>query len=362
MTKLSNLFATLLFASNVIAQNGSGSPSNGGGSNDIEAACSTPECFAGNKLTYYVIYSSECTRERYTEEVCLGSDEWCAHSTRLKFYGSKEKCLAVRPKPQGNVPWQDGGNVDCTDTSEQCLGTDAICSSLPNEILIADSIESNLDEFEQRCLDQRSKPGSSSPPSAPENPPKEPEEPPKEPEEPSKEPEEPSKEPEEPSKEPEEPSKEPEEPPKQQQQQPPPEEPFFHLPDSPGCSKPGADEEACLGTMAWCDKQHQRQQQEGGKNACLLARGLDLPAFEAMFQQGLVAPVRESILTVAMNVTRNAALREILLNATVETAQKAMAADLSGFMDKVQGSLERHALEGTRKGLERHAGQKLFEA
>ncbi|EJP60825.1 uncharacterized protein BBA_10228 [Beauveria bassiana ARSEF 2860] len=137
-----------------------------------------------------------------------------------------------------------------------------------------------------------------------------------------------------------------------------PETPSFQLPDSEGCSKPGADEEPCLGSIAWCDK-HGQQRVLGDKNTCLLTRGLDVKAFEEAIREGLIAPVKESILTWAQNVTKNAAFREVLLRSTAEAAQKSITTDLSGYMTKVQASLERQALEGLRKGLEKYAGQKL---
>ncbi|KAM3547296.1 hypothetical protein ARSEF4850_010109, partial [Beauveria asiatica] len=161
MTKLSNLFASALFVSNVIAQNGNGSPvseypssslayaqelqntnasyhgqggnqqASGGSNKDIESSCSTPECFQGKKLSYYFVYSPECTgRERHTEEVCLGSDAWCSHSGRAKLYGSKAKCLELRPKPQSKTPWLPGSKAPCSDESEKCLGTDDACSGI----------------------------------------------------------------------------------------------------------------------------------------------------------------------------------------------------------------------------------------
>ncbi|KAK8142227.1 hypothetical protein G3M48_009138 [Beauveria asiatica] len=351
MTKLSNLFATALFVSNVIAQNGNGSPvseypssslsyaqepqntnasyhgqggnqqASGGSNKDIEASCSTPECFQGKKLSYYLVYSPECTgRERHTEEVCLGSDAWCSHSGRAKLYGSKAKCLELRPKPQSKAPWLPRSKAPCSDESEKCLGTDGACSSIENEVLVAEAVEMDLDVFRKLCLQQRSKEGAADPPEQGPSPPKE------TPKPPAASPKPPAQ----------------------------PETPSFQLPDSEGCSKPGADEEPCLGSIAWCDKHGQ-----GDKNACLLTRGLDVKAFEETFQ-GLIAPVKQGILTWAQNVTKNAALREILFNSTKEAAQKSITTDLSGYMDKVQGSLGKQALEGLRKGLEKYAGQKLF--
>lgn len=346
MTKLSNLFATALFVSNVIAQSGNGSPvsespstfpthkkvntdmraiiqdgnqqASGGGNKDIEASCSTPECFEGKKLSYYIVYSSECiSREQHTQEVCLGSDAWCRHGGRAKLYGSKEKCLELRPKPQSKAPWLPKSDASCSDESEKCLGTDDACSNIENEVLVAEAVEMDLDVFEKLCLEQRSKEGDADKTEQDPSPPKEPPMPPAQPETSS-----------------------------------------FQLPDSEGCSKPGADEEPCLGSIAWCDK-HGQQQGLGDRNACLLTRGLDVKAFEETFQ-GLVAPVKESILTWAQNVTKNAALREILFNSSAQAAQKSITTDLSGYMDKVQGSLENQALEGLRKGLEKYAGQKLF--
>ncbi|KAM3429054.1 hypothetical protein MY4824_008477 [Beauveria thailandica] len=327
MTKLSNLLATALFVSNVIAQNGNGSPggnqqASGGSNKDIEASCSTPECFQGKKLSYYFVYSPECTgRERHTEEVCLGSDVWCSHSGRAKLYGSKAKCLELRPTPQSKAPWLPRSKAPCSDESEKCLGTDDACSSLENEVLVAEAVEMDLDVFRKLCLQQRSKEGAADPPEQGPSPPKE------TPKPPAASPKPPAQ----------------------------PETPSFQLPDSEGCSKPGADEEPCLGSIAWCDKHGQG----GDKNACLLTRGLDVKAFEETFQ-GLIAPVKQGILRWAQNVTKNAALREILFNSTKEAAQKSIATDLSGYMDKVQGSLGKQALEGLRKGLEKYAGQKLF--
>ncbi|KAM3450543.1 hypothetical protein MY3296_006006 [Beauveria thailandica] len=326
MTKLSNLFATALFVSNVIAQKGNGSPggnqqASGGSNKDIEASCSTPECFQGKKLSYYFVYSPECTgRERHTEEVCLGSDAWCSHSGRAKLYGSKAKCLELRPKPQSKAPWLPRSKAPCSDESEKCLGTDDACSSIENEVLVAEAVEMDLDVFRKLCLQQRSKEGAADPPEQGPSPPKE------TPKPPAASPKPPAQ----------------------------PETPSFQLPDSEGCSKPGADEEPCLGSIAWCDKHG-----HGDKNACLLTRGLDVKAFEETFQ-GLIAPVKQGILTWAQNVTKNAALREILFNSTKEAAQKSITTDLSGYMDKVQGSLGKQALEGLRKGLEKYAGQKLF--
>ncbi|KAM3551159.1 hypothetical protein MY1884_007858 [Beauveria asiatica] len=192
--------------------------------------------------------------------------------------------------------------------------------SLKNEVLVAEAVEMDLDVFRKLCLQQRSKEGAADPPEQGPSPPKETRKPP---------------------------AASPK-PPAQ------PETPSFQLPDSEGCSKPGADEEPCLGSIAWCDKHGQ-----GDKNACLLTRGLDVKAFEETFQ-GLIAPVKQGILTWAQNVTKNAALREILFNSTKEAAQKSIATGLSGYMDKVQGSLGKQALEGLRKGLEKYAGQKLF--
>ncbi|EFZ04304.2 hypothetical protein X797_012044 [Metarhizium robertsii] len=326
MTKLFNLFATLLLVSSVLAQNGSDSPSNGkegdkpaGGSSnkDIEAACSAPECFEGKKLSYYIAYSPECTKDHHTEEVCLGSDAWCGHGNRPELYGSKQKCLELRPTPQRKAPWQPGGKAGCTDETEACRGTEVVCSILLNEILVAQYIEFDIDNFKKLCLEQRSKQGNS-PPKEDNSPPKESNNPPKQ-----------------------------------------PDKPFFQLPNSESCSKLGADEEPCLGTIEWCDK-HGQHQGLGDKYACLLSRGFDLKAFEETFQKRLIAPVKDGILTWAQNVTKNAAIREILLNATTETTQRAITTDLSGFMDKVKGSLQRQTLEGVRKGLETYAGQKLF--
>ncbi|KAM3465178.1 hypothetical protein MY5147_009346 [Beauveria neobassiana] len=332
MTKLSNLFATALFVSNVIAQTDGNQPASGGSNKDIEASCTTPECFQDKKLSYYIVYSPECTSaEQHTEEVCLGSDAWCSHGGRAKLYGSKEKCLELRPKPQSKAPWLPRSDAPCSDESEKCLGTEDACSHIENEILVAEAVEMDLDVFEKLCIEQRSKEGTAD---QPEQGPSSPKETPK------------------PS-----PTASPE--PSAQPAQPEtPETPSFQLPDSEGCSKPGADEEPCLGSIAWCEK-HGQQQGLGDKNACLLTRGLDVKAFEETFQ-GLVAPVKESILTWAQNVTKNAALREILFNSTAEAAQKSVTTDLSGYMDKVQGSLEKQAVEGLRKGLEKYAGQKLF--
>ncbi|KAH0594669.1 hypothetical protein MHUMG1_07503 [Metarhizium humberi] len=298
MTKLFNAFATLLFVSSVIAQNGRNSPLNakvgdkpaGGSSNkDIEAACSAPECFEGKTLPYYIAYSPECTKDHHTEEVCLGSDAWCGHGNRPELYGSKQKCLELRPTSQRKAPWQPEGKAGCTDETEACLGTEV----------------------------QRSKQGNS-PPKEDNSPPKESNNPPKQ-----------------------------------------PDKPLFQLPNLESCPKPCADEEPCLGTIEWCDK-HGQQQGLGDKYACLLTRGFDLKALEETFRKRLIAPVKDGILTWAQNVTKNAAIREILLNATTETTQKAITTDLSGFMDKVKGSLQRQTLEGVRKGLETYAGQKLF--
>ncbi|KAM3518499.1 hypothetical protein MY4038_010085 [Beauveria bassiana] len=287
MTKLSNLFATALFVSNVIAQTDGNQPASGGSNKDIEASCTTPECFQDKKLSYYIVYSPECTSaEQHTEEVCLGSDAWCSHGGRAKLYGSKEKCLELRPKPQSKAPWLPRSDAPCSDESEKCLGTEDACSHIENEILVAEAVEMGLDVFEK--LSRPRKPSKPPPTASPE------------------------------------PSAQPAQ----------PETPSFQLPDSEGCSKPGADEEPCLGSIAWCEK-HGQQQGLGDKNACLLTRGLDVKAFEETFQ-GLVAPVKESILTWAQNVTKHAALREIF------------------------GSLEKQALEGLRKGLEKYAGQKLF--
>lgn len=255
--------------------------------------------------------------------MCLGSDAWCSHGNRKTLYGSAEKCLALRPKPAAKAPWQPKGGADCGGAeTEKCLGTNAACSNIENEVLVAEAVSFDLDVFEKLCLDQRAKQGDSSPPEqgAAGSPPAGDAKPP--PTEGSAE---------------------------------APAQPSFALPDSEGCSAPGADEEPCLGSVAWCEKHG-----EGGKNACLLARGLDLAAFEAAFRKGVVAPVKEGILTWAQNVTRNAAFREILLNSTAEAAQKTIATDLSGYMDTVKASLEKQALEGLRKGLEKYAGQKLF--
>ena len=108
-----------------------------------------------------------------------------------------------------------------------------MCSILLNEILVAQYIEFDIDNFKKLCLGQRSKQGNS-PPKESNNPPKQ------------------------------------------------PDKPFFQLPNSESCSKPGADEEPCLGTIEWCDK-HGQQQGLGDKYACLLTRGLDLKAFERDF-------------------------------------------------------------------------------
>ncbi|EGX88831.1 hypothetical protein CCM_08877 [Cordyceps militaris CM01] len=312
MTKLSNIFATLLLVSKAIAQNGSGSPdsdapASGGSNKDIEASCSTPECFEGKTLTYYIVYSAECTgRDRHPEEVCLGSDAWCSHGNRKTLYGSAEKCLALRPKPAAKAPWQPKGGADCGGAeTEKCLGTNAACSNIENEVLVAEAVSFDLDPSGagRRRLAARGRREASA----------------------------------------------------DRGQRRGARAAAFALPDSEGCSAPGADEEPCLGSVAWCEKHG-----EGGKNACLLARGLDLAAFEAAFRKGVVAPVKEGILTWAQNVTRNAAFREILLNSTAEAAQKTIATDLSGYMDTVKASLEKQALEGLRKGLEKYAGQKLF--
>ncbi|OAR00146.1 hypothetical protein LLEC1_06280 [Akanthomyces lecanii] len=355
MTRFSNLFATALFVSSVIAQDGNGSPvskppssfpthkksktnmraiiqdgnqqASGGSNKDIEASCSTPQCFQGKKLSYYVVYSPECTsRDRHTEEVCLGSDAWCSHGDRAKLYGSKEKCLEVRPKPQSKAPWLPKSDAPCSDESEKCLGTDEACTYIENEILVAEAVDMDLDVFEKLCLEQRSKQGDADKPEQGPSPPQETPTPPAQPTQPA--------------------------------QPAQPEKPSFQLPDSEDCSKPGADEEPCLGSIAWCDK-HGQEQGLGDRNACLSTRGLDVKAFDDAFQ-GLVAPFKESILTWAQNVTKNAALREILFNSTAEAADKSITADLSGYMDKVQGALEKQALDGLRKGLEKYAGQKLW--
>lgn len=293
----------------------------GSSNKDVEASCSTPECFQGKKLSYYIVYSSECIdQEQHTQEVCLGSDEWCSHGDSVKLYGSKDKCLELRPKPQSKAPWLPRGDASCSDNSEKCLGTDDTCSRIINEVAVAIAVQMDLDVFEKLCLEQRSKEGGADKTEQGPSPPKDTPTPPAPPET--------------------------------------PETPPFQLPDSEGCSKPGTDEEPCLGSIAWCDK-HGQQQGLGGRNACLLTRGLDVKAFEETFQ-GLVAPIKESILTWAQNVTKNAALREILFNSTAQAAQKSITTDLSEYMAKVQGSLENQALEGLRKGLEKYTGQKLF--
>ncbi|PMB67647.1 hypothetical protein BM221_005815 [Beauveria bassiana] len=326
MTKLSNLFATALFVSNVIAQTftiiqDGNQPASGGSNKDIEASCTTPECFQDKKLSYYIVYSPECTSaEQHTEEVCLGSDAWCSHGGRAKLYGSKEKCLELRPKPQSKAPWLPRSDAPCSDESEQCLGTEDACSHIENEILVAEAVEMDLDVFEKLCIKQRSKEGTADQPEQGPSPPKETPKPP--------------------------PTASPE--PSAQPAQP--ETPSFQLPDSESCSKPGADEEPCLGSIAWCEK-HGQQQGLGDKNACLLTRGLDVKAFEETFQ-GLVAPVKESILTWAQNVTKHAALREIFVQFDGRGGAKEHHDGL--------GSLEKQALEGLRKGLEKYAGQKLF--
>ncbi|KAK2598207.1 hypothetical protein QQS21_005684 [Conoideocrella luteorostrata] len=297
MTKLLHLLSALFFASNVIAQ--SSSSKNGQGdkaakttatksNKDIETSCSTAECFAGKKLSYFIVYSPECTKEQYKEEVCQGSETWCSDGNRAKLYGSKEKCLELRAKPprQGKAAWQPNAKGDCPKDTEKCLGTEAACFLLSNDV---------KKDLQQLCLSQR-------------------------------------------------------------------EGPPFMIPNSGGCTDPKAEEERCQGTIAWCNSQFNKKGY-ASKYDCILLRGLELKAFETDYKQGLIEPVKASILSWGKNVTRNAAIREIMRNGTAEAAQKSIATDMSGFMDKIKSSLQRQTLKnmqsGMRKGLEKYAEQKL---
>ncbi|RDA89166.1 hypothetical protein CP532_2208 [Ophiocordyceps camponoti-leonardi (nom. inval.)] len=87
------------------------------------------KCFAERRRApFSVVYSAGCS-EHQTYELCNGTVDWCRQSSSVALYGSETNCLDFRGKTSALLKWQLK-EEDCSDASEQCLGTEEVCNTL----------------------------------------------------------------------------------------------------------------------------------------------------------------------------------------------------------------------------------------
>ncbi|RCI12705.1 hypothetical protein L249_1257 [Ophiocordyceps polyrhachis-furcata BCC 54312] len=77
---------------------------------------------------FAVVYSAACS-EHQTYELCNGTVDWCRQSSSLALYGSETNCRNFRGEPPELLKWQPKAD-NCSDASEQCLGTEQVCNTL----------------------------------------------------------------------------------------------------------------------------------------------------------------------------------------------------------------------------------------
>ncbi|RDA90614.1 hypothetical protein CP533_2790 [Ophiocordyceps camponoti-saundersi (nom. inval.)] len=86
-------------------------------------------CFARRqRAPFSVPYSAECP-EQQTNELCNGTAAWCKESSSVKLYGSETNCRNFRDQIPEPLKWQLKAE-NCSDASEQCLGTEQVCNTL----------------------------------------------------------------------------------------------------------------------------------------------------------------------------------------------------------------------------------------
>ncbi|PHH72047.1 hypothetical protein CDD82_6192 [Ophiocordyceps australis] len=110
--------------------------------------------------------------------------------------------------------------------------------------------------------------------------------------------------------------------------------PVFLLPQSPSCF---GNNEACVGTDAWCSGYAQRGLNYTDQDDCFAMRGVEPASVMNLVRTGLLAAGRDGLLRVAGNLTTNALLRNLVVDeGDAELALAAARRDLTALVANIK--------------------------